>query len=420
MSGARSFTHVDDQVLIDFLRSARRSITYVAPGITDHVAKQLLDCARRIGPENVNIVLDVDPEICRLGYGDIKGLLTLNEGRQESGLLICHQPGVRVGLLIADDQTVIYSPVPLLIEAGSMTPDKPNGIIIAENSVASLKEACGADGSPAGREIGMDPAQTPDIEDVQKDLERNPPKKFDVARAERVFNSQLQYVDFAFEDYKLSQKTISIPSELTGITRDRSLLERWRNNFRLFSGSGSFQIELPTDKHGQSEILTEQSLEAEKKTIIKEFLLVIPRYGTFILRNRRAEFDARIEHFKERVELFRSGVIKQLTQHLSETKENLIRDLVPQVIENPPAKWKKTMISSRLSETDAKERLTCEIDKLFGEVDQLFSPNVRTVYKNVAYETMLDAGFQAALAKCFPPSELKTLFKEYMAAPESQ
>jgi len=34
-----------------------------------------------------------------------------------------HNPGISIGLLIADDVTLIYNPTPLLIEAGSGQPD---------------------------------------------------------------------------------------------------------------------------------------------------------------------------------------------------------------------------------------------------------------------------------------------------------
>ena len=420
MTDDRAFTNVDDTVLIACLRNAQHRVAFVAPGITEPVAKELLSCVSRMGADSVNVVLDVDPEVCRLGYGDIKGLELIKNDGQGLGLMPCHQPGIRLGLLIADDRTLIYSPTPLLIEAGSKTPDKPNGICISGDSVQQLKKACGAEGSPAEREVGMDPAKTPDIQEVKEDLERNPPKKFDVARAERVFNSRLQYVEFSFEDYKLSKKTVSIPAELTGITQDKDLLQRWRNSFRLFTGTAALEVVLNEGDPEKEEVLTEKSLEDEKKAIIGEFLLVVPRFGTVILRSRRKDFDARIETFKQRVESFKEGVIKKIEEQLGKTKDNLIVDLVPHVTTKPPEKWKKTMTSSKLSEQEAKERLQDELAGLFGSVERVFSPKVRVVFKEVTYETISDTDFQEALSKHFPPSVQKDLFSEYDAAPESR
>ena len=418
MNEERAFTNVDDGVLIECLRSAQQRVAFVAPGITEPVAKELLSCVSRMGADSVNAVLDVDPEVCRLGYGDINGLVLIKNDGQSRGLMLCHQPGIR--LLIADDRTLIYSPTPLLIEAGSKTPDKPNGICIAGDSVQQLKKACGAEGSPAEREVGMDPAKTPDIQEVKEDLDRNPPKKFDVARAERVFNSRLQYVEFSFEDYKLSKKTVSIPAELTGITQDKDLLQRWRNSFRLFTGTAALEVVLNAGDEENEETLTEKSLENEKKAIISEFLLVVPRFGTVILRSRRKDFDERIETFKQRVESFKEGVIQKIEEQLGKTKDNLVVDLVPHVTTKPPEKWRKTMTSSQLSEKEAKERLENELAGLFGCVERVFAPKVRVVFKEVTYETISDTDFQDALSKHFPPSVQKDLFSEYDAAPETR
>src|SRR5207249_4349523 len=83
---------------------------------------------RQLGSDNVKVILDVDSEICRLGYGTMAGLKALQLAAAEAKTLVCHQPGVRVGVLICDDATLIYSPTPLLIEAGSTQPDQPNGV----------------------------------------------------------------------------------------------------------------------------------------------------------------------------------------------------------------------------------------------------------------------------------------------------
>ncbi|MFC1497169.1 hypothetical protein ACFLS1_01680 [Verrucomicrobiota bacterium] len=418
MNNDRAFTNVDDEALVQRLRAAQSRVTFVAPGISKLVAGELIACLERIPVDQVNVILDVDPEVCRLGYGDIEGLELLKIEGEKHGLMLCHQPGIRLGLLIADDTTVIYSPTPLLIEAGSTTPTKPNGICISGDSMETVKKACGVEGSAVDRELGMDPAKTPDIEMIKQDLERNPPKRFDVARAERVFNSRLQYVEFSFEDYKLSKKTISIPAELTGITQDKDLIQRWRNSFRLFSGTSALEV-VRNEGAPEEEFLTEQGLETEKKAIVSEFLLVVPRFGTVILRSRRNDFDKRIEVFKERVEAFKKGVVQQVEEHLLKTKESLIGDLISHVKEKPPEKWRKTMPSSKLSDTEAKERLQDELEGLFGSVERVFDPKVRIVFKEVTYESISDSDFQASLTKHFPPTALQELFSEHDAAPEA-
>ena len=416
------FTNVNDDVLIQWIGAATKRITFVAPGVSDAVAKALVAQLDRIPTSGVNIVLDVDPEICRLGYGQIQGLEQIKAAADKKGILLLHQPGIRLGLLITDDASLIYSPTPLLIEAGSKTPDQPNGICLPKQNLPTVEQACGVGGAVLHREIGMDPAKTPDIEKVKEDLERNPPKKFDVSRAERVFNSRIQYVEFNFEEYRLSQKTVPIPPSLMGITENRELLTRWKNNFRLFSDGASYDITRRVkgaDGKMVEEMLSEKTLEDEKKALLKDFLIVVPAFGSVILRSRREEFDKRIAAFKERVDAFKEGVTQQIEVSLKKAKQSLIEQLVPHVVQHPPPEWRKTMIGDKLSKAEAGERLDEEFTGLFSTVSRIFNPTVKVILKDVSYETLSQPTFLSALKKAFPSAVFFTLFKEYDAAPET-
>jgi hypothetical protein len=416
------FTNVNDDVLIRWIGAATRRITFVAPGVSEAVAKALVAQLELIPPANVNIVLDVDPEICRLGYGQIQGLEQIKAAAEKKGMLLLHQPGIRLGLLIADDSSLIYSPTPLLIEAGSKTPDKPNGICLSNQNLPTIEQACGIGGDVMHREVGLDPAKTPDIKKVKEDLERNPPKKFDVSRAERVFNSRIQYVEFTFEEYRLSQKTVPIPPSLMGITENRELLTRWKNNFRLFSDGAEYKFTRKVkgpDGKVVEETLSEKILEDEKKTLLKDFLIAVPAFGSVILRSRREEFDKRIVTFKERVGAFKEGVTKQIEDSLKKAKQSLIEQLIPHVVQHPPPEWRKTMIGDKLTKAEAGERLDEELTSLFSAVDRIFNPNIKVILKDVSYETLSQPVFMSALKKAFPAAVFRTLFKEYDAAPET-
>ncbi len=51
------------------------------------------------------------------------------------------QSGVRIGLVISDDTTLVYSPVPQLIEAGSNSVEKPNAIMFSGAATERLATA---------------------------------------------------------------------------------------------------------------------------------------------------------------------------------------------------------------------------------------------------------------------------------------
>jgi hypothetical protein len=63
---------IDDDQLIGLVQKANRRLLIMAPGLTDRVAKAVCERWPGLGPQAVNVILDVDPEVCRLGYGTLE------------------------------------------------------------------------------------------------------------------------------------------------------------------------------------------------------------------------------------------------------------------------------------------------------------------------------------------------------------
>lgn len=417
MTDERTFINVDNTVLIHHINAAQRKIVFVAPGVQKPVADALAKRLTNSPQMDITVILDIDPEVCRLGYGHIDGLTTLKTACEKRDMLLLHQPGIRIGLFIADDFTIVYSPTPLLIEAGAKQPDKPNAIRLETAAIPKVEMACTATNDDQSPEIGLDPAKTPDIQSVKKDLEVNPPQQFDVSRAVRIFNSRIQYVEFQFTGYKISQKQVSIPASLIGLADNRELVERWNNSFRVFGEAADFKWKRTVrDKDGveQTETVTEKSLDTDKKKIVTDFLLVLPRFGSVILRNHRADFDERIKEFAEKVEGFRIAVEKHLNQEMQKSRGNLAYELAKRLMVNLPTHIKKTLPDNPNLAT-VTERVEDELTRIFGKIEDVFVPKVELRFKEVSYETLSDPGFIAALKKTFKKT-FTQLFSEYDAA----
>src|SRR5262249_55872947 len=135
----------------------------------------------------------------------------------------------------------------LLVEAGSTSIEKPNAIVLTGEAVERLAEATGAGSADAAdrHEIGRT-ALTPVIADALKaDLKNNPPQRFDIARALRVFSSKVQYVELEVENYRLSTRQVQMPEDLIDVTD---------NELR---GQISGRLRAPTEAFGPFEILIE-------------------------------------------------------------------------------------------------------------------------------------------------------------------
>ena len=193
---SHSVYRLNNEVLSNTIKHATKRLLYMAPGVTMSVAIELNNAWDRIGIDNVNIILDVDAEIFRLGYGEIQALTMLETEAREKGTLISHQPGVRIGLLIADEEVIVYTPTPLLIEADSKQPDHPNAIRLGELPENIAKDLGLGPQGIIDQNIGLEKAPSKAIEKVAEELKLNPPMKFNVAKTIMVFNSSFEFVEF--------------------------------------------------------------------------------------------------------------------------------------------------------------------------------------------------------------------------------
>jgi len=102
-----------------------------------------------------------------------------HETAVELGCRIHQQQGLRVGVIISDETTTVYSPAPRLIEAGGQPGERLNAlrldtpILTSANPSAAELESLDLHTKP------VDPA---DLKRTTEDLDTNPPVKFDVAR----------------------------------------------------------------------------------------------------------------------------------------------------------------------------------------------------------------------------------------------
>ena len=115
---------INDAELISLIRATQHRLVCIAPGMSNKVAKALCEQWQRLGANAVNVILDVNPEVCRLGYGTMTALQALQSMATQLGTTVHHQPGIRTGIIITDDAMSVFAPVPLLIGASSHQPSQ--------------------------------------------------------------------------------------------------------------------------------------------------------------------------------------------------------------------------------------------------------------------------------------------------------
>lgn len=433
----RLFAVVNDQALCAAIRTSRERLVYIAPGISEQVAEAIDQLLSRTDAPAVTVIIDTDPEVCRLGYGTEAGLKRLQALAEQRHLPIRFQPGVRIGVLMSDEQMWVYTPTPLLIEAGSERFDQPNAMLLSSPAALSaVAQACAAEGGreedarlPSQAEIGQQAATPQAIATTLQDLQRQPPKPYDLARIERVYSIKLQYVELEVTGYRLASRRVQVPNDLL-VGNDKMLESRLRNSFALLEGKEALVVQiadadprtgLPNLDAGGKLLLvdySEQQIEVERKALLKDFLTPITGHGQLISKARRDAFDIRIHWFKSRIEAYKTAVEDKLTEAVNKSVNDLTQALLPTVLKNPPPRLLKNVLSQQPSDEEVSAALKKELHEAFNTGERFFQPSVKVVFKDLTYETIQDKSFREQLALAFRGITANDLFAEYDAAPE--
>lgn len=384
--------------LAELIAGARSRLVVLAPALPLRVAEAIRSRWLALGPDAVSVTLDVDPEVYRLGYGDFEALTLLEQtGREVHGLLQRH-PGVRIGVVVADQDVLIYAPVPELIEAGPRAEVLPTGLLIKER-LPSLEAALGVgEAGVLSQEVGLDKATLDEIEEVHRDLVENPPQKFDVAHRVRVFNAAFQFVELTILGTKIHRRKVQIPSYLLGVAD-----EKLRDDL-------STALKVVPERHE----LSGTKLDGMRQRLEKRHLTVIPGYGHVVLRSSKEAFLADLKLFQEEVEKFKTQVGEKLDQELDERVNDLADAFLPRLLTAPPSEW---MIGSSPETREASIRKCLEEDLRYAlgcAEDYVGEISTKVLFKDVTYELLSDERFVAAARKAFP--KLKQLHSEFDAA----
>lgn len=395
-------TNADDRQLVSLIDRATTRLLFVGPGVSKVVANALVGAWKRLGPRQVQVILDPDPEVMRLGYGSIEGLQILSDTERFLRGGLRAQPGIRIGLLVSDEVALVYSPTPLLIEGEAASPTRPNAVLLDRIPPSLAADTGLTDGG--GSKLGLDPLAHQTLEAVKRDLEAAPPVKFNLARQVRVFTSRFQFVELEMTGCFVSRKKVAIPSSLIGLTRDPAVEQQFHAHFdlvhrdRLSVSSGNRTI-------------TERSLLDRRRAIEKRFLIQLKGFGSVVLRGNKRDLERAVDELSSEVKAFSEGVKEALEYQMEGTQGQLVEALFPAVKNSPPPEFIK-FHGPGVSDEYLRKRLAEEIARAFGPAEALVDAmSVRLVFKDVAYESLVDEVFLRVARAAMP--DIDFLHKEW-------
>jgi hypothetical protein len=371
-----------DTDLIALVTCPQRRLVIVAPGFTIPVAQSIVTTWNRLGAGAVRLVLDPDPEVCRMGFGELAALQLLYDIAERLGTQIYQQQGIRVGVVLTDETTVVYAPAPLLVEAGGQRGDRTNAIRFEAPSGFPAS----ADARP---EITLDPTPVTaaEVQKTTQNLRANPPMKFDIARKVRVFNSRIEFVEFKLVKVRISRMTVTIPSDLIHLIEDTETQRRFRGAFQLI---------------GDDDEVSTDALAEKKEEIARKYLISLKGYGAVILRDKKDEFMAEVASLQKELNAFRSGTLADLQKAIDRNRETLFAVLLPGVSGDPPARW-ENQLSIPPRRTEVERLLQADLAQRFGSAASICREmKVNVIFKGVTYEALSAPKFIEAVKAAIP------------------
>lgn len=116
------------------VKATNSRMVYTAPGIDNVVVVTMVAFSKKPGVEMLDVVVDCNDIVCRLGYGDINAVRNL----VDIGLKARQSPGVHIGLLVCDDQVLCFSPIALSVEDEAQSDETPNAVSITPKQAKYL------------------------------------------------------------------------------------------------------------------------------------------------------------------------------------------------------------------------------------------------------------------------------------------
>lgn len=423
-----TFCAVDDATLIKLINGARRRVVYISPGIHEQVAVALGKRFSEVDGLDVTVVLDPDDDVCRIGYGDANGLKLLHASAGRNGFWVREQAGLRVGVLLADDQTLIWAPTPRSVESPPISTDgasnfaapqealfpeptgmTPNGLLLGNHPSEQLAKAVAAEGinaDPKLAEIGKSAITPQRVVETLAALEKNPPIPVDLQRITRVFSTKLQFVELTVKRAKLSQTQLTVPSQLLNADVKDELKGAIESRLKAFADLRDHRVEVPAFLNGEPafgrnsqpllESASEATLESFRKAIERKFIYDIPGYGRLIAKDEKSTFEAHVAAYTKQLEEHSKGLRELVDAQAIKILDEAV-DLIMKRAERSGSEFRPDRSSLR-------EELKKGLNKAKNE-----APSVKVVFKDVTFEQTKSADFRQRVEKALPAAKRKQL-----------
>lgn len=109
------FHNLSATEIAEKISKAKNLVCYAAPGISLKSAQAIVDAGNRISRDKISVSLAFSEEMIRMGFGDKEGMQAVDH-LKENGIILQQIQGMRLGILVFDNEGYVFAPQALAIE----------------------------------------------------------------------------------------------------------------------------------------------------------------------------------------------------------------------------------------------------------------------------------------------------------------
>ena len=391
---SRTFTTATDDRLIEMIRSAAHRLIIVAPGLTTPVARALAGRIGSLSAQSLTVILDADPEVYRMGYGDMEALEIIRNESSRQLFELREQPGVRIGVVVSDHRTMVYSPVPRNVEAGSTSTEKPNALMIEGEAAETLAYATSFAGSRT--EVGQTALTPKRVDEMVENLKADPPQPIDLSRKLKVFRSEVQFVELKMTNATFRSRRIRRPAQFQKLN-NQDLRPRISSNLKVpVNLETELEISIGTCPDQEKLKVNDRFILHQRQELERVFFHDWKTRGKVILRRDKECAVKQLDRLIEIIKAYHGALKGKIDESRKAFRDQFVAEFIDMWKQQPPAHLK---MRGNVTEESCRDDLEFEANLLFDKAVELGASYHTVVYKDVAIEDLADPVLMTGLEK---------------------
>ena len=133
------FVCMDEALIAQTVRDAKSRVVLCIPGFGDVVGAAVIEAHQRLPAGQLLIVVDGTDKAARLGYGHFDAVFQV----LQAGVPMRLEQGLRLGVLVADEQGWCFATPPLLVDATMEQATAPNALALNLSQIQPTLQALG-------------------------------------------------------------------------------------------------------------------------------------------------------------------------------------------------------------------------------------------------------------------------------------